>query len=101
MLPSQIKRQRRIEKHCIAPVVAALHAGQISPRSADSFLRLSPDQQVVQLERRLSEAHEREARHRLVADTIRKYLAQLDGKRVDLIELAEIIRKALVFAKTN
>lgn len=86
------KRQRRIEKRCIAPVVAALHAGQISARSADVFLRLAPDEQSEELNRRLAEAHEREARHRTVADAIRGYLDGLDGKRVDLVELARTIK---------
>jgi hypothetical protein len=95
VLTSQIKRQRRIERRCIAQVVAALHAGQISARSADDFLQLTPDQQAAELGRRLSEAHEREARHRLVADAIRGYLDGLGGRKVDLIELGKILRKAL------
>ena len=71
---SVTKRQRRIEKRCIGPVVAALHAGQISSRSADAFLRLTPEKQKVELERRLSEIAEREQKHATVARTIREYL---------------------------
>ena len=95
MLTSQAKRTKRIEKRCIGPVVEALHAGQISARSADTFLRLSPDQQTVELRRRLAEAHERETRHRLVADAIRTYLDNLNGRQVDLHQLGGIIRQAL------
>lgn len=89
------KRQRRIERRCIAPVIEALHSGQISARSADTFLRLSPDQQTVELRRRLAEAHERETRHRLVAEAIRTYLDTLNGRQVDLHQLSGIIRQAL------
>jgi hypothetical protein len=88
-----IKRQRRIEKRCIGPVVAALHAGQISPRSADVFLRLTPEKQKVELERRLAEIAERERKHATVAQTIRQYLDTTS--KVDLQELNERIREAL------
>ena len=87
-----IKTDRRIERRCIPEVAAALHAGQISARRADAFLRLTPAQQTVELEHRLTEAHERERKHRLVAEAIRGYLDGLDGKRVDLVELARIIK---------
>jgi hypothetical protein len=92
---SALKRQHRIERRCIAPVVKALHAGQISSRSADVFLRLAPDQQAVELERRLSEAQERERKHQLVAESIRTYLDNLNGRQVDLHQLGGIIRQAL------
>jgi hypothetical protein len=92
---STTKRVRRIEKRCIAAVVAALHAGQISPRSADAFLRLNPKEQALELERRLSEARERETRHRLVAKAIRMYLDELGERKVDLTELGKIIRETL------
>jgi hypothetical protein len=92
---SATRRARRIEKRCIPAVIEALHAGRISARSADAFLRLNPDQQAVELERRLNEAHERERRHRLVADAIKSYLDGLGERKVDLIELAGIIQKAL------
>jgi hypothetical protein len=95
VVTSQVKRQRRIEGRCIAPVVAALHAGRISARSADDFLRLTPQKQAMELERRLSETAERERRHRLVADAIRAYLDGLGGRKVDLLELGKIIREAL------
>jgi hypothetical protein len=62
--------------------------------SADVFLRLPTGEQALELERRLSEARERRERHHLVASAIRGYLDQLNGKRVDLNELARIIREA-------
>jgi hypothetical protein len=86
MLTSQAKRRRRIERRSIAPVVAALHSGQISPRAADVFLRLTPKKQAVELERRLSEANERERKNRLVADAIRTWRSA-----VDLVELGHRI----------
>jgi hypothetical protein len=92
---SVTKRQRRIERRCIGPVVAALHAGRISSRSADVFLRLAPDEQARELERRLSEAKACEHKNRLVADTIRTYLDNLDGRQVDLHQLGGVIRQAL------
>jgi hypothetical protein len=95
MLTSQVKRQRRIERRCIPAVAVALHAGQISPRTADAFLRLTPEEQAQELSRRLSEAHERETQHRLVAEAIRTYLDSLNGQHVDLVELSQIIKKAL------
>lgn len=94
-MTSQAKRQRRIEARCIAPVVEALHAGQISARSADMFLRLTPKKQAAELQRRLGEAAERERRHQKVSTTIREYLDNLNGRKVDLIELGGLIRKAL------
>jgi hypothetical protein len=96
VLTSQAKRTKRIERHCIAPVVAALHAGQISARSADTFLRLTPAEQQVELTRRLSEARQREERHRTVATAIKQYLDGRGAKRqVDLIELSKLIKNAL------
>jgi hypothetical protein len=92
---SVTRRQRRIERRCIAPVVAALRAGQISPRSADVFLRLTSAEQQAELTRRLSEAHEREARNRTVASVIKLYLDRSNGQHVDLVELSQIIKKAL------
>jgi uncharacterized tellurite resistance protein B-like protein len=95
------KRARRIERRCIAPVVAALHAGEISPRSADVFLRLTPEKQRVELERRLAEIAERERKHQTVTKVIREYLDGLGVRKVDLIELGKIIRETLAFAKPN
>jgi hypothetical protein len=92
---SALKRSRRIEARCIRSVAQALREGRISPRSADDFLRLSPDQQAVELERRLSEAQERERKHQLVARAIGTYLDNLDGRQVDLHQLGGIIRQAL------
>jgi hypothetical protein len=92
---SVTRRSRRIERRCIPAVVEAFHSGQISSRSADIFLRLSPAEQQVELTRRLNQAHEREERHRLVAQTIRGYLNSLNGQPVDLIELGEKIKEAL------
>jgi hypothetical protein len=86
MLTSQAKRVRRIEKRCIGPVIEALRAGRISARSADTFLRLTPKKQALELERRLSEAHKRERKHAVVARVIREYLDQC-GNQVDLLEL--------------
>lgn len=92
---SATRRARRIERRCIPAVAVALHAGQISPRSADAFLRLTPAEQQGELTRRLSEAHERETQHRLVAEAIRGYLDGLNGRQVDLHQLSGIIRQAL------
>jgi hypothetical protein len=79
--------------HC--SVVAALHAGQISARNADTFLRLNPGEQARESERRFSEAHERETRLRLVADAIRGYLDGCSGRKVNLTDLRKIIREVL------
>jgi hypothetical protein len=92
---SVTRRSRRIERRCIPAVVEAFHSGQISSRSADIFLRLSPAEQQVELTRRLNQAHEREERHRLVAEAIRGYLDTRNGRRVDLLELGKIIRETL------
>ena len=89
------KRHRRIERRCIPAVVEALHAGQIGARSADVFLQLTPSKQRAELTRRLNEARQRGARHRLVSDAIRSYLDGLNGQHVDLVELSKIIKKAL------
>ena len=89
------KRSRRIEKRCIAPVIEALHSGQISPRSADMFLRLTPAEQAQELGRRLALAHEREARNRTVANVIKLYLDHLGDQKVDLIELSKLIKEAM------
>jgi hypothetical protein len=90
------KRQRRIERRCIAPVIEALHSGQISARSADIFLRLAPAEQQIELTRRLSEARQREECHRLAASAIKQYLDGRGAKRqVDLIELSKLIKNAL------
>lgn len=94
MLSSTSKRHRRIERRCISAVVEALHSGQISVRSADSFLRLSPPEQAAELERRLNETAERERKHQLVAAEIRQYLDTHPAK-VDLLELGRQIRAAI------
>ena len=98
--PGQTKRLSRIRRRAIPAVREAYERGEISAKRADLLLYLPKAEQAVELERRLAEAHEREDRHCLVATAIRGYLDQLDGKRVDLIELAKIIRKALAFAKS-
>ena len=98
MLTSTTRRARRIERRCIKPVIEALHAGQISPRSADAFLRLNPGEQAAELERRLSEARTRERRHQVVAGLIREYLDGLGNRKVHLIELSRIIKEALARA---
>jgi hypothetical protein len=92
-ISSTVKRARRLERRCIPAVVEALYAGQISPRSADVFLRLDPRAQAAELERRLSETREREQRHAVVAQTIRAYLDS--GVKVDLLELSQKIRAAI------
>jgi hypothetical protein len=92
---STLKRTRRIERRCIPAVVEAFHSGQISARSADVFLSLPQAEQAQELNRRLSEAHEREALHRVVATAIKQYLDGLGNQKVDLIELGKIIKKAL------
>jgi hypothetical protein len=94
--PSQAKRQRRIERRCIVAVVEALHSGRISARSADVFLRLDPDQQAAELDRRLSAARERERRNRLAAEAIRMYLNGLGGQRPDLHQLVGVLKAALL-----
>jgi hypothetical protein len=96
MLTSTTRRAQRIERRCIPPVVKALHSGQISARSADLFLRLSPKEQALELQQRLDESAAREARHQVVAGVIRTYLDGLNGRKVDLIELSRIIKEALV-----
>jgi hypothetical protein len=98
--PGQTKRISRIRRRAIPAVREAYERGDISAKRADTLLYLPADQQVAELERRLSEAHEREARHRLVSESIRGYLDGLNGRRVDLNELAQRIREALAFAKS-
>ena len=92
---STTKRHRRIERRASAEVLEAYRAGRITARRADILLYLPADQQVAELERRLSEVHEREARHAVVSATIKRYLDELGDQRVDLIELGKIIREAL------
>ena len=84
----QTKRISRIRRRAIPAVREAYERGDISAKRADTLLYLPADQQAAELERRLSEAHEREARHRLVAESIRGYLDGLNGRRVDLYVLA-------------
>lgn len=90
---SQLKRRRRIERRCIAPVVEALHRGELSARSADIFLRLSPANQAAELERRITETRERERRHQLVAAEIRQYLDT--HSKIDLLELNRRLKAAI------
>jgi hypothetical protein len=75
---------RRIERRATPEVLEAYRAGRITARRADILFYLPADQQAAELECRLSEAHERETRHRLVAEAIRKYLDGLGGRQVDL-----------------
>lgn len=98
--PGQLKRISRIRRRAIPEVREAFERGEISAKRADLLLYLPQGEQAAELERRLSEAHEREARRRLVAESIRGYLDGLNGRRVDLNELAQRIRKALAFAKS-
>jgi predicted HTH domain antitoxin len=95
MFSQRDKRQKRIEKRAAPETVQAYRQGLISLRKADQLLYLSPARQRTELERRLSEARERENRNRLVAQTIGTYLRDLGDKRVDLARLSQIIREAL------
>ena len=88
------KRISRIRRRAIPEVLEAYERGAISAKRADLLLYLPKAEQALELKRRLNEAYEREARPRLVADAIKSYLDGLNGKRVDLVELAGIIRKA-------
>lgn len=92
---SQIKRISRIRRRASPEVREAYENGLISAKRADLLLYKSHSEQQAELTRRLSEAHERETRHRLVADAIRTYLDSLNGRQVDLHQLAGIIRQAL------
>jgi hypothetical protein len=56
---------------------------------------LPREQQQAELTRRLSEARQREERHRTVATAIKQYLDGLGNQKVDLVELSKIIKKAL------
>jgi hypothetical protein len=85
----------RIKRRALPAVVAAFEAGEISAKRADLLLHLPADQQAAELERRLSEAREFEARNRLVAETIRIYLATLNGLPPDLLELRSMIKAVL------
>jgi hypothetical protein len=96
-MPGYTKLQRvsRIRRRALPAVVAAFEAGKISAKRADLLLHLNPREQALELECRLSEAHEHEARHRAVAGAIKPYLDDLGNRKVDLIELSKIIRQAL------
>jgi hypothetical protein len=87
------KRLRRIQRRAIPEVVAALEAGQISVRMADTLLYLPPGQQRAQLERRLAAARERQRKSQLVAQTIRRYLDS--AQQIDLAALRDLIQAAL------
>jgi hypothetical protein len=89
------KRLSRIRRRAIPEVREAFERGEISAKRADLLLYLPKAEQAAELTRRLSEANEREERHRLVAAAIKTYLKTLDGRKVDLLELGGIIRAAL------
>jgi hypothetical protein len=89
------QRHRRIGRRASPEVLAAYHAGRLSPRRADILLHLPAAEQKTELTRRLSAAHEQERRNLLVANTIRKYLDSLHGEKVDLYQLGDIIKQAL------
>jgi hypothetical protein len=89
------KRHRRIERRASAEVLEAYRAGQITARRADILLYLPAAEQVAELERRLSEARQREESHRTVAMTIRQYLDDLGNRKVDLIELSKLIKEGM------
>lgn len=93
--PGHIKRLSRIRRRAIPAVRQAYENGDISARMADTLLYLSPAKQAAELQRRLTETAERERKHRLVAEAIRKYLDELGTRKVDLLELAKAIREAL------
>ena len=90
------KRRSRVERRSPSEVVEAVRDGKVSVSLADKWLRLSPAAQKAKLTRTLDESRVREARHRLVAATIRNYLDGLDGGRVDLNKLSETIHQALL-----
>jgi hypothetical protein len=79
--PGQTKRISRIRRRAIPAVAEAYERGDISARRADTLLYLPAGEQAAELERRLAEAHERERKHRLVAEAIRGYLDGLAGQR--------------------
>lgn len=89
------KRHRRIERRAIPAVREAYERGDISARRADILLYLPADQQAAELERRFAEIAEREQKHATVARTIREYLDGLGERKVDLVELGNIIKEAL------
>jgi hypothetical protein len=93
--PGTRKRLSRIKRRAIPEVREAYKNGQISAKRADLLLYLRPQEQRAELERRLSEAKEREERHRRTAEVIKSYLNTLEGKRPDLHQLAGIIKAAL------
>jgi hypothetical protein len=93
---TKAKRISRVRRRGSPQLVAALDAGQISIRTADTLLYLSPDEQVAQLDRRLRAVGERERKSHTVARTIRHYLD--DHKDIDLEELRSFIQAALVRA---
>jgi hypothetical protein len=96
-MPGYTKLQRvsRIRRRAIPAVLDAFERGEISAKRADLLLHMNPREQALELERRLSQAHEREVRHRAVAGAIKRYLDDLGNQKVDLIELGKIIRQAL------
>src|SRR5438105_15445877 len=95
MSPGHAKRLRRIERRGTGEIKAALQAGRISARICDTLLYLPPDQQAKELYRRLSARSEAERKSQLVAQTIRAYLDEHTGRRIDLEELRHTLREAL------
>ncbi len=89
------KRLSRIARRAIPAVREAFERGEISAKRADLLLYLPKAEQALELERRLSEAHAREAQHRRVAAAIKSYLDGLNGQKVDLHRLGGVIRAAL------
>ena len=92
---TQAKRLRRVERRASPEIVAAVHAGKLSIRLADQLLYLPRKEQKAELRSRLKAIEDREWQSAITARTIREYLDQLGGKRVDLIELGSVIRAAL------
>ena len=88
-----MKRIRRIQRRAIPEVIAALEAGQISVRMADTLLYLPSEQQRAQLDRRLQAAQQREQKSKAIAGVIRDYLDA--HKQVDLEALRSLIQAAL------
>lgn len=91
----QTKRISRIHRRAVPAVRQAYERGDISARMADTLLYLPVSEQALELERRLSAAHQCEARHRAAAQAIRGYLDSLNGRQVDLHQLSGIIRQEL------
>jgi hypothetical protein len=91
---TKAKRLSRIRRRGSPQLVAALDAGAISVRTADTLLYLPPDQQAAELNRRLQALQERERKSQTASTVIRQYLDSAP-KQIDLEELRSLIQEAL------